>query len=77
MMFLKGIGLKVWAYIAVFFAALGFIYKVYSAGGDKVVNDHLRETLEKQQEGRNAVVEEQQEVTRLPNDAIVDRMRRR
>tara|TARA_R110002012_G_scaffold102509_1_gene242032 strand:- start:159 stop:395 length:237 start_codon:yes stop_codon:yes gene_type:complete len=75
--FIKGIGLKTWGYIAVFFAALGFIYKVYDAGGDKVENGYIKQTLEKQKEGRDAVVKEQKDVTGLSNSDIVERMRRR
>ena len=46
MIFLKSLGLKTWAYIAIFFVVALFIYRVYRYGFDKAQVDSLKKTIE-------------------------------
>lgn len=69
--FIKGIGLKAWAYIVIFFTFLAFIYKVYDAGGDAREVRGMKKTLETVKErDKNEII-----IDTLDSDDVNDRLR--
>ena len=71
MLFIKSLGLKVWAYIALAFALLAGLYKVYDAGGDAVKVRGLKKTLKvvKERDGNETVIDT------LDSDSVNNRLR--
>jgi len=69
--FVKGIGLKTWAYIALAFSFLGVVIKAFSLGKQSERVKGLEKTIEVVKE-RDA---NETEVDTLDDDAVNDRLR--
>jgi hypothetical protein len=74
MIFLKGLGIKTYLYLAAFFVTVGVFIKFWDAAGDNREAEIQKIETDKFEESRDAVAKEQQESTGLSNSDLVDRM---